>query len=77
MIPRLRQRSKQSAPPRCYLLTLNAPPVEEPHPPQNILVKAAANADDLDKTLEYVLEADNVPKIASNAVVLVNAITQY
>ena len=63
-------------PPPEALLTPLQPP--QPHPqqlPQAVVVEEAP-AEDPDQTYEYVLEADD-PEIASNAVVVVDATTQW
>ena len=71
MLPRHRSaQSYQSAPPRFFLLALDAP--EAPQPPQNIFIEAATD-NKLDNTLEYAIEAAEFPEVASNAVVLVDA----
>ena len=68
--------SYQSAPPRMYLLALNAPQAELPLPPQNVLIEEAAG-EDLNSTLKYAIEAAEFPEVASNAMVLVDAAVQY
>ena len=68
--------AKQSyalAPP-CYVLLEKAPQPPAP-PPQQTLIAAAPEVD-LNDTLEYFLNARNVPEVASNAVVLVDAVIQ-
>ena len=44
--------------------------------PLDVVVRAAA-VDDADSTLEYFMDADEFPEVAANAVVLVDAVTQY
>ena len=44
--------------------------------PQDVVVRAAA-VDDADLTLEYCIDADKFPEVAANAVILVDAVTQY
>ena len=63
-------RSYQSAPPRFFLLALDAPQPKAPLPPKNILIEAAAD-NGLDETLEYAINAADFPEVASNAVVLI------
>mgnify|MGYP001793109495 CR=1 FL=1 len=58
------------APPR-YIL-IETPQLSAPQP-QPVLV-AAAPKESLDNTLEYYLDARDLPEVASNAVVLVDAI---
>ena len=53
--------------------------MEEPshlHPPQDVLIEAAA-VDDPDSTIEYFIDAEEFTEVAANAVVLVDAVTQY
>ena len=77
MIQRPCPRSSQSAPPHDYLFSLTTLPVgAPPPPPQNVFVKAAA-VDDLDSSLEYILDAKEFPEVAANTVVLVDAACQY
>ena len=73
-----------SAPPYpqpSLFLEIEGPPPEallQPLPqqlPQQVVVEEAADVD-LDRTYEYVLEADD-PEVASNAVVVVDATTQW
>ena len=82
-----------SAPPRPQpstqlLLTIEGPPPEalldapaphpQPHPPplpQAVVVEEAVQ-DDFDQTYEYWIEGDD-PEVASNAIVVVDAATQY
>ena len=74
MLPRhCSAQSYRSAPPRFFLLALDAP--EAPQPPQNIFIEAATD-NKLDNTLEYAIEAAEFPEVASNAVVLVDAAVQ-
>ena len=71
MLPRhCPQPSYQLAPTRFVLLALDAPqPVALP--PQKVYIEAAAE-EDADATLEYAINADKFPEVASNTVVLVD-----
>ena len=66
----------EGPPPGALLAPLQPPPVH-PHPlPQAVVIEEAPVDEDPDSTYEYVLEALD-PEIASNAVVVVDAATQY
>ena len=65
----------EGPPPEALLELLMHPQLHPQQLPQQILVDEAA-PEDLDQTYEYVLEGDD-PKIASNAIVLVNATKQW
>ena len=66
------QRSYASAPPNYLLIELDAPQLPAP-PLQQVLV---AGAEELNETLKYVLDAGDITEIASNTVVLVDAVVQ-
>ena len=68
------KRSYASAPPRYLFVQIDAP--QPPAPPLQQVLIAAAKEDNLDTTLEYVINARDVPEVASNAVVLVDAVVQ-
>ena len=59
--------------PSPYLL-VQIDALQPPAPPQVLF--AAAKEDNLDATLEYVIDARDVLEVASNAVVLVDAVIQ-
>ena len=64
----------EAPPPEAFLAPLQLP-AGDPQPlPQAVFVEEAA-PEDLDATVEYIIEADD-PEVASNAVVLVDAQTQ-
>ena len=63
-------RGYASAPPRNILVEVDAPQPPAP-PPQQVLVAAA---EELGDTLKYFLNARNVLEVASNAIILVDAI---
>ena len=53
------------------------PVVSIPHPlPQAVAIEEAAEGS-LDSALEYWIEAEDIPELAANAVVVVDAATQY
>ena len=62
----------EGPPPEALLAPLQPP---HPHQPPQAVVVEEAPAEDPDRTYEYVIEED--PEIASNAVVLVDACTQW
>ena len=66
----------EGPPPEALLAPLQPP---QPHPqqlPQAVVIEEAPVEQDPDATYEYVLEAED-PEIASNAVVVVDATTQW
>ena len=65
----------EGPPPEALLAPLQ-PPQSHPQPLPQAVVVEEAPIEDLDSTVEYVLEAED-PEIASNAVILVDAQTQY
>ena len=85
--PRLGSLSSPPSPSPSFFLEVEGPPPEallaplqppQPHPqqlPQAVVVKKAP-AENPDQKYEYILEADD-PEIASNAVVVVDATTQW
>ena len=82
--PRLGSLSSPPYPLPSFFLEVKGPPPEallapllpHPHPLPQAVVVEEAPAEDSDQTFEYVLEADD-PEIASNAVVVVDATTQW
>ena len=59
------------------LLAPFQPPQSHPTPPpQAVVIEEAPIEQDLDETVEYFLEADD-PEVASNALILVDAQTQW
>ena len=84
---RLGSLSSPPYPTPSFFLEVEGPPPDalleplphlHPHPqqlPQQVVVEEAAE-EDLDRTFEYVLEASD-PEVASNAVVVVDATTQW
>ena len=65
----------EGPPPKALLAPLQPPQLHPLQLPQAVVVEEAP-AEDPDATFEYVLEADD-PEIASNAVVVVDATTQW
>ena len=65
----------EGPPPEALLELLQRPQPLPQQLPQQVLVEESA-PDDLDRTYKYVLE-DGDPEIASNAIVLLDATTQY
>ena len=65
----------EGPPPEALLAPLAHPQTQQQQPPQQVVVDEAA-PDDLDGTFEYFIEGED-PEVASNAVVLVDACTQW
>ena len=61
--------------PETLLAPLQIPQSHPPPPPQAVVIQEAPVEPDLDKTVEFFIEED--PVVASNAVVLVDAQTQW
>ena len=66
----------EGPPPGALLAPLQPPPAHPQPLPQAVVIEEAPVDDDPDSTYEYILEASD-PEIASNAVVVVDAATQY
>ena len=66
------KRGYALAPPRYVLVKAPQPP----GPPLQQILVAAAPEVDLDKTIEYFLDARDVPEVASNAIILVEVVVQ-
>ena len=64
----------EGPPPEALLAPLTHPQTHQQQLPQQVLVDEAP--EDLDGTFEYVFQGDD-PEIASNAIVLVDATTQW
>ena len=61
--------------PDALLAPLQPPPSHPTPPPQAVVIEEAPIEQDLDETVEYFIEED--PEVASNAVILVDAQTQW
>ena len=68
------KRGYESASPRYLLVQVNA--LQPPAPPPQQVFIAMAKEDNLGDTLEYVIDARDIPEVASNAIVLVDAVVQ-
>ena len=62
--------------PDALLAPLQPPQSHPTPPPQAVVIEEAPVEQDLDETVEYYLEADD-PEVASNALILVDAQTQW
>ena len=68
------KRGYESASPRYLIVQVNA--LQPPAPPLQQVFIAMAKEDNLGDTLEYVIDARDIPEVASNAIVLVDAVVQ-
>ena len=68
------KRGYESASPRYLLVQVKA--LQPPAPPPQQVFIAMAKEDNLGDTLEYVIDARDIPEVASNAIVLVDAVVQ-
>ena len=68
------KRGYESASPRYLLVQVNA--LQPPAPPPQQVFIATVEEDNLDDTQEYVIDARDIPEVARNAIVQVDAVVQ-